>query len=188
MDKIGLPIKLCIDEEDFMSKLRTFILVVTCIFVLSACNSNDANDAEGHKNNDEITTSSQNDVKATNQERQMGLFIPDYIDEVTSIDDLNLHKDLFDAEIIGIESDSNLIRLTEEMLDEYDLEFRLVSSSESIVLEELDNYINHHKQPILIALWQSHDAIEDMNLKMLKDPKNVYGNSADVAIYNGKSK
>lgn len=113
----------------------------------------------------------------------LGLAVPSYVD-VDSIEELNEKKDLFQRKgqptIVGIDPGASLTSLTEESIKEYNLDYKLLESSEPAMLSELDKAIQK-KEPILVTLWNPHwifSKYED--LKYLKDPKNVYGEKEDI--------
>ncbi|WP_138420060.1 glycine betaine ABC transporter substrate-binding protein [Aquibacillus sediminis] len=115
------------------------------------------------------------------QGTDLALVVPSFVEEVNSIEDLNEHRELFESEIKGIDPGSSIMGLTEEVIDQYELEYELLPSSEPTMLAELDNYMNHHQQPILVTLWKPHWAFAEMDLKILEDPKNVYGDTENIS-------
>src|SRR5699024_6440696 len=64
----------------------------------------------------------------------VGLAVPEFMDDINSIEDLNENKDLFDGEITGFEPGAGTMETTEEMMEEYDLDYDLVDSSESAMI------------------------------------------------------
>src|SRR5699024_11230797 len=55
---------------------------------------------------------------------KVGLAVPDYLDEINSVEDLNEHKDLFDGEIIGFEPGAGTMDTTDLLIEDYDLDYR----------------------------------------------------------------
>src|SRR5699024_5727582 len=57
---------------------------------------------------------------------KVGLVVPEYMDEINSVEDLNANKDLFEEEIIGFEPGAGTMEVTEQLIKDYDLELELV--------------------------------------------------------------
>jgi len=112
----------------------------------------------------------------------LGLVVPEYVD-VDSIAELNANAEKFvqdgDPAIVGIDPGSAIMGLTEEAIDKYDLDLKLISSSGPGMTSALDRAYNR-EQPIVVTLWNPHWAFADYNLKYLDDPKNIYGEGEDI--------
>ncbi|MFC4558053.1 glycine betaine ABC transporter substrate-binding protein [Virgibacillus kekensis] len=115
----------------------------------------------------------------------LALVVPSYMEDINSIEDLNANKEKFESEIIGIDPGSSIMGLTEEVIKEYNLDFELVSSSEPTMMAELQNKIEN-KEPIVVTLWKPHWAFSKMDLKLLEDPKNIYGDSENISYATRK--
>ncbi|WP_077621647.1 glycine betaine ABC transporter substrate-binding protein [Sediminibacillus massiliensis] len=110
----------------------------------------------------------------------LALVTPSYMEDINSIEDLNQHAEEFDSQIVGIDAGASIMSLTEEAISEYDLNFELASSSEPTMLTELQNSMEN-KEPIVVTLWKPHWVFAEMDLKILEDPKNVYGDSENIS-------
>jgi glycine betaine/proline transport system substrate-binding protein len=111
------------------------------------------------------------------KEANLGLVVPDYV-AVDSIDQLNADKNLFASsgrpKIVGIDSGSSLMQLTEKAKTAYQLDYDVQSSSESAMVLSLERAIQR-KEPVVVTLWKPHWIWSKYKLKYLKDPKNAYG-------------
>ncbi|MFD2655231.1 glycine betaine ABC transporter substrate-binding protein [Gracilibacillus thailandensis] len=105
---------------------------------------------------------------------KVGLVVPEYVEEVNSIEDLNEHKDLFEGEIVGFDAGAGTMDVTKELIDDYNLEFELLASSEATMLVEIRESIKN-EEPIVAPLWTPHWAFSKYDLKFLEDPQNTYG-------------
>lgn len=105
---------------------------------------------------------------------KVGLVVPEYMEDVNSIEDLNEHKDLFESEIIGFDPGAGTMDVTEDMIKAYGLELELIPSSEPAMITEIDEAIQAEK-PIVAPLWNPHRVFSEMDLKYLDDPKKIYG-------------
>ncbi|WP_053219311.1 glycine betaine ABC transporter substrate-binding protein [Virgibacillus senegalensis] len=110
----------------------------------------------------------------------LALVVPSYMEEINSIEDLKDHKEELDSQIVGIDAGASIMSLTEEVIDTYGLDFELASSSEPTMLTELQNNIEN-EEPIVVTLWKPHWAFAEMDLKILEDPENVYGDSENIS-------
>lgn len=114
---------------------------------------------------------------AWHEDATLHLTVPEYVDEVDSIDDLPDNADLFDEQIVGIESGAGLAQLTnDEVMPTYDLEddFTHDESSTAGMLTELDSAIAD-EEPVLVTLWRPHPAYAQYDLKDLEDPEGTLG-------------
>ncbi|PKR77128.1 glycine/betaine ABC transporter [Halalkalibacillus sediminis] len=109
----------------------------------------------------------------------LALVVPSYMEDINSIEDLNANKEKFESQIYGIDPGSSLMGLTEEVVAEYNLDYELVPSSEPSMMAELDNRMSS-EEPVVVTLWKPHWAFAEMDLKILEDPKNIYGDSENI--------
>src|SRR5699024_6785780 len=58
----------------------------------------------------------------------VGLAVPEYMENINSIEDVNNYKDQFGGEITGFEPGAGTMEVTEDVVDEYDLDFDLMES------------------------------------------------------------
>lgn len=121
-------------------------------------------------------------VNETIDSAPLALTVPSYVEDVNTMEDLKDNEDFGDSvdwEILGIDPGAGIMQNTEEALEEYDLdEWSLTTSSEAAMLTELQTAIEN-EEPIIVPLWKPHWAFGDMDLKMLEDPKEVYGGEGD---------
>ncbi len=105
---------------------------------------------------------------------KVGLVVPEYMDEINSIEDLNKHHDLFEGAIVGFEPGAGTMEVTEDVITEYELNYELLPSSEPAMVTEIKEAIEA-EEPIVSPLWNPHRIFSEVDLKYLEDPKEVYG-------------
>ncbi|MFB4475929.1 glycine betaine ABC transporter substrate-binding protein, partial [Oceanobacillus caeni] len=105
---------------------------------------------------------------------KVGLVVPSYLEEINSIEDLKKNSELFQGEITGFDPGAGTMLVTEEVIEEYDLDYELLSSSEPAMLTEIEA-ATENKEPIVAPLWNPHRVFSELDLKYLEDPKEVYG-------------
>jgi len=114
----------------------------------------------------------------------LGLAVPEYV-EINSIEELNAHKDKFivdgNPSIIGIEPGASLMRMTEEAINQYGLDYQLIDGSEAAMMASLKRAYDKN-EPVLVTLWNPHWAFADYEVKYLDDPKNTYGDDENIYI------
>ena len=114
------------------------------------------------------------EILGTNFENgRIGLVVPDYVN-VNSIDELNANVALFDGKIVGIDAGAGIMNKAAEAVKDYDLKFKLQTSSEAAMLAILKKSIDA-KKPIVITGWSPHYIFSNFKLKFLNDPKKVFG-------------
>lgn len=109
---------------------------------------------------------------------RLGLAVPSYV-PVNSIEELNANKNLFKGEIIGIDSGAGLMRVTEQAISEYGLDYKLLPGSGPTMTAALQKAINAN-EPIVVTAWKPHWKFSRWDLKMLEDPKEIFGAAEDI--------
>lgn len=105
------------------------------------------------------------------------LTVPEYMEDVQSIDDLPRHADDLGGTIVGIEPDAGLTQVTRDQampgyfLDE---DFELETSSGSTMMAELGDAVLE-EAPIVVTLWRPHPAYAQYELRDLEDPQGAMG-------------
>ncbi|KUN97398.1 ABC transporter permease/substrate binding protein [Streptomyces caeruleatus] len=110
------------------------------------------------------------------------LTVPSYVKGVDSLADLKGRGKEFGGKIIGIEASAGMMgTLNESVLKAYGLdgEYKVVSSSTSSMLAELDRSIKK-KEPVVVTLWSPHWAYGKYDLKKLKDPEGAWGKGEQI--------
>lgn len=118
------------------------------------------------------------DLGPNYENAKIGLVVPSYVD-VDSIEELNENKDLFEGQIVGIDSGAGIMKASGEAIEEYDLDFELLESSGPVMTTELSSAIKDEK-PIIVTGWTPHWKFSRYDLKFLEDPKKVYGESETI--------
>lgn len=110
---------------------------------------------------------------------KVGLAVPEYMDDINSIEDLNENKDLFNGEITGFEPGAGTMETAEAMIEDYDLDYDLVESSESAMISAVLD-AEEEGEPIVAPLWQPHYVFAEADLKFLEDPKKSFGEVEEI--------
>ncbi|WP_289891782.1 glycine betaine ABC transporter substrate-binding protein [Virgibacillus pantothenticus] len=105
---------------------------------------------------------------------KVGLVVPEYLEEINSVEDLNKHKDMFNGEITGFDAGAGTMEVTEELIKAYHLDYELIPSSEPAMITEIAQAMKN-EEPIVAPLWNPHRVFSQYDLKYLEDPKQVYG-------------
>ncbi|WP_439887222.1 glycine betaine ABC transporter substrate-binding protein [Pseudomonas sp. MBLB4123] len=119
----------------------------------------------------EILGTNYNDAK-------IGLVVPDYV-EAKSIDELNKTKDAYGGKITGIDAGAGVMRRTEEAVEKYGLDFKLMPSSGPAMATALARAIKKN-EAIVVPGWVPHWMFAKWKLRFLEDPKGVYGDAERV--------
>lgn len=105
---------------------------------------------------------------------KVGLVVPTYLEDINSIEDLKEHNELFNGEIIGFEPGAGTMEVTEQLIEDYNLDYKLIPSSEPAMISEIGRAIQN-EEPIVAPLWSPHSVFSKYDLKFLEDPKNTFG-------------
>ena len=101
-----------------------------------------------------------------------GLVVPTYVD-INSIEEPNDNVDQFGGKIYGIGSGAGIHGMTNKAIENYDLDYEQITSSESSMMAELRRAVSA-KEPIIITGWKPHYMWDMYDIKMLEDPKGTY--------------
>ena len=97
---------------------------------------------------------------------QSGLVVPEYV-EVDSISNLNNYVEDFDGEITGIDAGAGVMQTTQDVIEEYDLNFDLITSSGPAMTAALSSAIENEEW-IVVTGWNPHWKFGRFDLKFLK--------------------
>lgn len=111
---------------------------------------------------------------------RMGLVVSSYV-TISSIEELNGHKDEFRNEIIGIDVGAGLMNETERVIQEYPVELTLKPSSGATMVAFLQKSIEN-KEWIVVTGWTPHWMFSRYDLKFLDDPQKQYGDAEHIQI------
>lgn len=122
-------------------------------------------------------------VNKVQDQAPLSLAVPEYMaDDVESIEDLKDNDELgesVDWTITGIDPGAGIMSMTEDAMDEYELDnWELQESSEAAMLSEVDDAIDN-EDPILFTGWEPHWMFGAFDLELLDDPEEVYGGDGD---------
>ncbi|ACB84674.1 glycine betaine ABC transporter substrate-binding protein [Natranaerobius thermophilus] len=114
---------------------------------------------------------------------RIGLVVPEYLEEIDSIEEMDEYEEEFDTEIVGIDAGAGIMGSTDEALETYEsLEnYTLTESSDAAMTGELGTAINNEEW-IVVTGWTPHWKFAEWDLKFLEDPEQVYGEAEDIHV------
>lgn len=114
---------------------------------------------------------------------KVGLVVPEYMEDVNSIEDLKKYQDEFEGEITGFDPGAGTMEVTEDVIEDYELDYELITSSEPAMITEIAETIKENGS-IVAPLWSPHRVFSEMDLKFLDDPKETYGGVEEIFTAN----
>jgi len=104
-----------------------------------------------------------------------GLVVPQYV-TIDKISEMNDHVEEFDGEITGIDAGAGVMKTTEQVIEDYNLDFELIASSGPAMTAALQKAYNAEEW-IAVTGWRPHWMFGRFDLKFLEqDPdKQVWG-------------
>ncbi|ACP32210.1 glycine betaine ABC transporter substrate-binding protein [Corynebacterium aurimucosum] len=103
--------------------------------------------------------------------------VPEYMDDVNSIEDLKGQADRFGGQIVGIEPGAGLTKASQETIDGYELDgYNLSTSSTPAMLSELKSATDA-EEDIVVTLWRPFWANAKFPVNDLEDPKGTLGDT-----------
>lgn len=105
---------------------------------------------------------------------QSGLVVPDYM-EITTISEINDIADELDGKITGIDAGAGVMKTTEQVIEDYGLNVKLMASSGPAMTAALkEAYAN--QEPIVVTGWRPHTMFGRWDLRFLEqDQDQVWG-------------
>ena len=108
----------------------------------------------------------------------MVILIPDYV-TINSIEELNAEKERFSGQIVGIDAGAGIMKATDQAIKDYGLDYKLMTSSGPAMTASLKKAIDK-KDWIVVTGWTPHWMFDRFKLKVLQDPKLIYGNTESI--------
>jgi len=112
---------------------------------------------------------------------KLGLVVPAYVQE-NSIADLVANGDKYGWEIVGIDPGAGMMQATEKAINDnvYGLgKFKLIEGSGPTMTAALGQAVKE-KNPIVVTGWAPHWMFGRWDLKILDDPKGVFGKAEHI--------
>ncbi|MFZ4452794.1 glycine betaine ABC transporter substrate-binding protein [Salibacterium aidingense] len=116
-------------------------------------------------------------------EAEVGWVVPEYMEDINSLEDLKGNEDQFENEMYAIEEGAEATETSRNMVENYDLNMEVVASSEGGMMAEASRKIQQ-EQPVVFYGWRPHPMFNDYDLKVLEDPDNFFETSEVKVITN----
>lgn len=112
---------------------------------------------------------------------QSGLVVPAFV-TIDKISELPSVKDKFDGKITGIDAGAGIMKTAEELLEVYDLDYKLVASSGPAMTAALKDAVNNEEW-IVVTGWRPHWMFGRWDLKFLEqDPDKTLWGQGNIHI------
>ena len=105
-------------------------------------------------------------LDAIYEDADAGMVVPKYMEDINDVADLLGNEDIVNNEIIAIEDGDPAMDELQMLIEAYDLDVELKSSSEGAMLSAA-KVSTDKGEPILLYGWQPHSMFNDMDLKIL---------------------
>lgn len=106
---------------------------------------------------------------------RIGLVVPAYV-SANSLEELPQFSGHFNGKIVGIDAGTGIMKCTEAAIAAYGLDYKLMVSSGPAMTVLLDKAIKK-KEWIVVTGWMPHWMFDCYELKVLDDPKKIFGTS-----------
>lgn len=84
-----------------------------------------------------------------------------------------------DYKIIGIDAGAGVVQAAEKAVEEYELDFKVQTSSSAVMTQALDDAISN-ENPIIVTGWSPHWKFAKYDMKYLEDPLNTFGSEEKI--------
>ncbi|HHU18679.1 MAG TPA: glycine betaine ABC transporter substrate-binding protein [Bacilli bacterium] len=114
---------------------------------------------------------------------KIGLVLPEYMEDVNSIADLNDFTDEFGGSITAIEPGAGVVQAAEQSLEDYELEGWSVDTSSSGAMATTLRQAYNNEEPIVVTGWSPHWKFAEFELKYLEDELNSFGDAETIDTF-----
>ena len=111
---------------------------------------------------------------------RIGLVVPEYV-TINSIEEMNQVRARFKGEIVGIDAGAGIMKATDKAIPDYGLDYKLLTSSGPAMTASLKKAIDK-KEWVVVTGWTPHWMFDRFDLKILADPKGIYGGAAKIQV------
>ncbi|MEA1973423.1 MAG: glycine betaine ABC transporter substrate-binding protein, partial [Candidatus Cloacimonadota bacterium] len=117
---------------------------------------------------------------------QSGWVVPQYmgIDTISELNNPEVKKGL-KGKITGIDAGAGVMKTSEQLIEDYELDYELVPSSGPAMTAALKNAYKD-EEPIVVTGWKPHWMFGEWDLKFLKQDKKVVWKSGNIHIMGRK--
>lgn len=109
---------------------------------------------------------------------RIGLVVPDYV-PIHSIEELAGKEGRFKRQIVGIDAGTGIMKRTERAIPAYGLDYELMISSGPAMTALLGQAIREGEW-IVVTGWTPHWMFDRYDLRVLDDPRHIYGESESI--------
>lgn len=114
------------------------------------------------------------------EDTQSGLVVPQYMD-IETISDLKKVRSELDGQITGIDAGAGVMKTTKKVIDAYNLDYELISSSGPAMTAALKRAYDN-KEPIVVTGWKPHWMWGKFDLKFLKQNQDTMWEKGNIHI------
>ena len=116
---------------------------------------------------------------------QSGLVVPDYM-EIETISEINDIADELGGNITGIDAGAGVMKTTEQVIDMYDLDVKLMASSGPAMTAALKDAVAN-QEPIVVTGWRPHWMFGKWDLRFLKQDQDQVWGQGNIKIMGRKN-
>ncbi len=116
---------------------------------------------------------------------QSGLVVPDYM-EIETISEINDIADELGGNITGIDAGAGVMKTTEQVIDMYDLDVKLMASSGPAMTAALKDAVAN-EEPIVVTGWRPHWMFGKWDLRFLKQDQDQVWGQGNIKIMGRKN-
>ncbi|GGJ82200.1 glycine/betaine ABC transporter [Lentibacillus kapialis] len=131
-----------------------------------------------HKHYLEENSDSVKIVSTSYKDADWGLAVPKYMKNVNDVGDLKGKEDTVNNEALAIAESDPAVKDIPKAIDKYDLDMKMVNSSEAAMLAAAKERIDK-KKPVVLFGWRPHSMFNQLDIKLLTNNKapNLFSSS-----------
>jgi glycine betaine/proline transport system substrate-binding protein len=116
---------------------------------------------------------------------ELGWVVPNYMEDINTVEDLKGKEDVFDGKVYGIDPGAGMTSTSKELIKDYGLNLEYLAGSEATMMSQVKRFYATEK-PVLFLGWRPHSMFAIYDLKVLADPKGFFKTSeVHVLVHKG---
>ncbi|PSL42576.1 glycine betaine/proline transport system substrate-binding protein [Salsuginibacillus halophilus] len=116
---------------------------------------------------------------------EAGWVVPEYMDDIDSIEDIQGEEDSFGNEFYGIEEGASVTEVNDDVIEEYELDMTQVNSSEGGMIAE-SMRLMESEEPVAFYGWRPHSKFYELDIKIIDDDRGFFDDDEVHVVTNNE--
>ncbi|NBG88451.1 glycine betaine ABC transporter substrate-binding protein [Isachenkonia alkalipeptolytica] len=124
-------------------------------------------------------------ISISYDEAEQGWVVPEYMEDINSIEDILGNEELFNNEMYSIEDGASITEVIDELIEGYGLEMTQVNSSEAAMIAQVMRNMEN-EEPVVFYGWRPHTMFRNLDIKLIDDDRGYFEESSVHVVVDKK--